>query len=73
MTATVMVQYYPKLPFFYAFFAVKFLKILYLNDSSRSVDLMCGVRVTEKTRHRCFTFGTEIFLALAFSFSNSSA
>ncbi len=46
-----MVQYQPQLPFFYAFFADKFLKILYLNGSPGSVDLIDRVRLTDKTEH----------------------
>jgi hypothetical protein len=46
-----MVQYPPQLPFFYAFFVGKFLKILYLNESQESVDLIDTVRVTDKTEH----------------------
>ena len=46
-----MVQYRPQLPFFYAFFAHKFLKMLYLNESQESVDLIDGVMLTDKTEH----------------------
>jgi hypothetical protein len=48
-----MVHGKPRLLFSYGFFARKFLKIMYLNGSPRSVDLKEQFIVTQKTRH-CF-------------------
>src|ERR1043165_360282 len=49
--ATQMVHCKPRLLFCYAFFACKFLKIMYLFGPRGSVDLMDQFSVTEKTRH----------------------